>query len=1141
MVVKKLEAIIILSLMVLTSFYLVTPVQAGNLLIEKNQAANDGYVTLSAVNDGMAMDFTTLPTQTSVDAVYLYLTAGTLTHFYLGLSATATQTISSWKYYNTMSGSGGGNGWYGAIATSPIPVLPSTHYYIIMLRMAGSGSMTIPYDTENYYTGGRVWTHAAGGAWNSLPLNVDSNFRVYGFLNVAPSISISSGTHTGYLNTAYSYTINAQDGNVDEQLQYCINWHDGYGAWTDFTNEYNEGGYTKAYKTVSHTWTSDFNGNILVKVRDSLLVEGSVYSYAMNAYNHAPVLSNGYVSPSAGDQSTPFYFYVKYTDGDDQMPGNKVCYWTMPGVGESNQQMSVYSGSDPQSGITYSLGPKTASNDGIAYYHFVFDDGTNTVRLPTSGEYSFIVSTNHAPNTISAGDILTSPLSFYRGQLVHFYAHTTDPDGNLIKYGFDWDLDSTVDTWSTFYPSGTECDITHTYGYNDFDGVGGETLPAYVKVKAADLLETGFTLGVINLLNHAPNATTIYGSASVQNTTSNTWNLTQVDWETDQMRVTFSWGDGTATTVTGWNISGFNTSASHTYTSKGSKTITCTITDEFGGIVTTYKSVTVEDVPNCPDNIQSTSGSARLHITWNSPSEDGGKPILTYGIKWWRHSLGEGTATFVYEIPYTNATDEGGAGHNITGLTNAVQYDFKMSCNNTYGQSAWSSVYVNTPGHTSPSAPIIISLAQYSGTAVDIGWKASDFYDGAVISAYYVVNSTDGITYYALGSTTTRTYHITSLTNGLTYYFKVYSVDNQSGTSLYSNVVFTTIDDVSPTEPILTVLSTNTYSLSVNVSWSASTDSTAGINYYTLQESDSTSFDDPINTYEGNTLFHTFTSNHGYGETYYYRVRAVDIAGNPSNWNGPVQTTLETNASTSEEYSKVLEIWFHANTIVINDPVYVTVSVEKTYAVYDGNVMFTVDSTDTIMRLSDTTAASTQFSGTWTSASSGDVAFLITVTNENGAVTTVTVPVTVVNTNGTVKPNVKVFESGGDVVVVTFSEDTMSVSSYKDTLGAYHVNFGAEPSGESILDLTSLEPAFVQGYIWFIKVNLLNSQQLRCYVHGNTHLVDYKIEPGYTIKGYNDWKTKYLGWILGKDFVLIQETTDYVLISSTRGQLIAKV
>ena len=97
--------------------------------------------------------------------------------------------------------------------------------------------------------------------------------------------------------------------------------------------------------------------------------------------NYPPTLSNGYVTPSSGDTSTTFDYYVTYTDSEDDEPTTKYVY-----VDGSPQTMTKISGSYT-SGATFKY--STTLSAGSHNYYFYFDDGCgHTERLPTSGTRS---------------------------------------------------------------------------------------------------------------------------------------------------------------------------------------------------------------------------------------------------------------------------------------------------------------------------------------------------------------------------------------------------------------------------------------------------------------------------------------------------------------------------------------------------------------------------------------------------------------------------------------------------------------------------------------------------------------------------------------------------------------------------------
>lgn len=109
--------------------------------------------------------------------------------------------------------------------------------------------------------------------------------------------------------------------------------------------------------------------------------------------NQVPTLSSGYVTPSSGDTSTTFDYYVTYTDSDGDAPTTKYVY-----VDSSSHTMTKVSG-DYTSGATFRYST-TLSAVGTHSYYFYFNDGQDhTKRLPASGAYlgPSVSSPNYPP------------------------------------------------------------------------------------------------------------------------------------------------------------------------------------------------------------------------------------------------------------------------------------------------------------------------------------------------------------------------------------------------------------------------------------------------------------------------------------------------------------------------------------------------------------------------------------------------------------------------------------------------------------------------------------------------------------------------------------------------------------------------
>jgi len=571
------------------------------------------------------------------------------------------------------------------------------------------------------------------------------------------------------------------------------------------------------------------------------------------------------------------------------------------------------------------------------------------------------------------------------------------------------------------------------------------------------------------------------------------------------------------------------------------KTIEFTAYDAFAGDYgsrTSTKYVDVLGPPNPPINIQVTPYHQKLKVEWNEPSS--GVTPTSYTMFVENTSIG-GETFFIYDIPFENASDyNNGNGHNITNLTDGITYNITMYSNHTtYGQGDASDIKQGTPGHTPPDRPVIQSPSQgsYVGQSFELDWNQPTTYDGASITNYTIYKSDDGSIYTQIGITSATYYIVGSLTNGETYYFKLQAHDNQSGDSQNSTVKSYTVDDINPTTPVLESLPETSRTKTATLNWSASTDDESGLSHYVIEESISLSFDDDdliaSVTVSSDVTNKTFSSNHDYGRTYYFRIRAVDNAGNKGSWNGPVSIKFITNEYTGTKITNIYEIWFHSTDISVNNPVSVTVRVDDKYSIPSGYVTYEVGDIDTTMYLSSTAGNSYSYTATWEPSSVGLTDFKVQVVNSNNAQNSITIPVDVSRTNSSTQPKVIVHEVGEDTyVAASFSTSELDVSSYQDEIGSYHISFNNDPEKRLTIDLTNLESSYQEGGWWIFDFEFMSSNILECIVHGNKRIKDYKIEAGYTVDGYNDFSSKLFGWLLGTDFTLVERTSSYMTLTS---------
>lgn len=109
-------------------------------------------------------------------------------------------------------------------------------------------------------------------------------------------------------------------------------------------------------------------------------------------------------------------------------------------------------------------------NEGKAYYNTLNDTNgweawENDLPFPYSFDLCFkTFGSEHRPEKPSRPE---GPSQVRKGQQVTFKSMTTDLDGDRIRYGWDFDDDDQVDTWTSFYPSNKTIMINHSWNEKD--------------------------------------------------------------------------------------------------------------------------------------------------------------------------------------------------------------------------------------------------------------------------------------------------------------------------------------------------------------------------------------------------------------------------------------------------------------------------------------------------------------------------------------------------------------------------------------------------------------------------------------------------------------------------------------------------
>ena len=293
----------------------------------------------------------------------------------------------------------------------------------------------------------------------------------------------------------------------------------------------------------------------------------------------------------------------------------------------------------------------------------------------------------------------------------------------------------------------------------------------------------------------------------------------------------------------------------------------------YGGTETDWTKITI-------GNGNGNLTSATLHCAPDAPvvkisnSSASGKPVLT-----WKAVSGATS----YKV-YRSTTK--GSGYSLLGTTTATSYTntgakagttyyYRVKACNDAGLSPYSNVVsgkVKTVAQQKPSAPVVkIGHSASSGKPM-LTWNAVS---GATSYKVYRATSQNG-TYSLLGTVTATSYTNTGAKAGTTYYYKVKAV-NSAGESAYSNIV-----SGRATVTTLT-MGHSASSGKPQLTWKAVS---GAASYRVYRATTKNGAYTVINT----TKALTYTNvGAALGTTYYYKVEALNAAGNSMGFSAIVE------------------------------------------------------------------------------------------------------------------------------------------------------------------------------------------------------------------------------------------------------------
>ena len=246
------------------------------------------------------------------------------------------------------------------------------------------------------------------------------------------------------------------------------------------------------------------------------------------------------------------------------------------------------------------------------------------------------VVSNSPPNNPSKP---SGPTSVTEGVQYDYTISTTDPDGDNVKYGIDFDNDGVVNPghWTDFCPSGVTVTVKIT-----FYGAGTR----YMRAIAEDVhgAQSGFSSAltiVVSGANNLPDTPSIpTGPASGNTGTSYSYSTSTTDPDGDTVKYGWDWdGDSTVDEWSSLMNSGSTDSRSHTWTATGTYNVKVKAEDSHGAQsgFSSAKTVVIssDNPPNKPSTPSgSTSGKAGISYSYSSSATDPNSDKVYYWFDW---------------------------------------------------------------------------------------------------------------------------------------------------------------------------------------------------------------------------------------------------------------------------------------------------------------------------------------------------------------------------------------------------------------------------------------------------------------------------------------------------------------------------
>jgi len=372
----------------------------------------------------------------------------------------------------------------------------------------------------------------------------------------APEINGPSGGVTG---EELTYNFSTQDAEGDN-VSYWVDWNDTTTPeWTGpFAHD--------EEITLTHTWGENGTYLIKAKVKDIFNEESDWEVFEVTIIENHPPNSPSYPSPSDGAEDVDIEANLSWNCSD---PDNDDLTYDV--YFEDNDPTPDELVSNNQTGTTFD--PGTMKYETQYYWQIVAWDEYGASTSGPIWDFTTGIEPNDPPDEPSDPDPEDGEVDVSIETFLSWFC--VDPNEDTLLYDVFFEAD---DETPDVLVSDDQPSTTFDPDILDYSTV------YYWQIVAKDE-HSATTIGPVwsftTIGNNPPSAPTVSGPTSGKPGQSLTFTFNSVDPEGHDVRFLIDWGDGENET-TSFTSSGTNKTASHSWSEKGTYTLTVKAEDEYG-------------------------------------------------------------------------------------------------------------------------------------------------------------------------------------------------------------------------------------------------------------------------------------------------------------------------------------------------------------------------------------------------------------------------------------------------------------------------------------------------------------------------------------------------------------------------------